>query len=288
VVHCAHVGGGRNKVSKASRGSRRPNKPRLNARSALLGLFVALTIVLASTTVYESGIRTTLTSTSTSTSTLTSTVTQTTTVTPTTRLTTSTLFSYVFGAPAAFVLNSSDGLSLSIQVKPSLDGNYTITVRESNLLNSVNNVTEAYGWKYRLDSMSPCGARAYVPLPVGAVVQGPMIFAVVQGIYGQNNYTSSKPLPFYNTGDAYTCGEETATASSYEYAFQPLSDAYFFPSASTSPGYGVASVTISTNGYWTGGQGDVAAAFKTFSPGYYTVIGADEWGNVVLLQFSVP
>jgi hypothetical protein len=41
----------------------------LNARTALLGLFVALTIVLASTTVYESGTRTTVTSTSTSTST---------------------------------------------------------------------------------------------------------------------------------------------------------------------------------------------------------------------------
>jgi hypothetical protein len=37
----------------------------LNVRTALLGLFVALTIVLASATVYESGIRTTLTSTST-------------------------------------------------------------------------------------------------------------------------------------------------------------------------------------------------------------------------------
>ncbi len=41
----------------------------MNTRTALLGLFVALTIVLASTTVYESGARTTLTSTSTSTST---------------------------------------------------------------------------------------------------------------------------------------------------------------------------------------------------------------------------
>jgi hypothetical protein len=37
----------------------------LNVRTSLLGLFVALTIVLASTTVYESGIRTTSTSTST-------------------------------------------------------------------------------------------------------------------------------------------------------------------------------------------------------------------------------
>jgi len=43
----------------------------MNAKSALLGIFVALTIVFASTTVYESGIRTTLTSTSTTTQTTT-------------------------------------------------------------------------------------------------------------------------------------------------------------------------------------------------------------------------
>jgi len=55
--------------------------PTLNARTALLGLLVALTIVLASSTVYESGARTTVTSISTLTNTSTSTLTQTSTVT---------------------------------------------------------------------------------------------------------------------------------------------------------------------------------------------------------------
>jgi hypothetical protein len=65
----------------------------LNVGTALLGLFVAMTILFASTTVYESGTRTTLTSTTTSTSTAisvsttTSTTTQTTTVTSTFDLT---------------------------------------------------------------------------------------------------------------------------------------------------------------------------------------------------------
>lgn len=61
-----------NKASQASKGSANPSGERLNARTALLGLFVVLTMVFASTTVYESGTRTTLTSTSTSTSTATS------------------------------------------------------------------------------------------------------------------------------------------------------------------------------------------------------------------------
>jgi len=174
----------------------------LNARTALLGLFVALTIVLASTTVYESGIRTTLTSTSTSTNTSTSTLTQRTTVTTspptsTTRLTTSTLFSSGNTAAlgvdnsAALVLNSSDGLGLSLQVEPSfngsLAGNYTITVHETSFLNSVNNITQAGEWGYpkgSLNPANPCGPEA--PTPVG--------FAVVQGRYGQSNYTSAEAL----------------------------------------------------------------------------------------------
>jgi hypothetical protein len=102
----------------------------LNARTALLGLFVALTIVLASATVDESGTRTTLTSTSTSTTTSTKTLTP---------------FSSVLLGNTALVLNSSDGLGLTIQVIEGLNGNYTFTVRESNLLNSVDNVTETDG-----------------------------------------------------------------------------------------------------------------------------------------------
>jgi hypothetical protein len=56
----------------------------LNVRTALLGIFVALTIAFASTTVYESGMRTTLTSTSTSTSTSTVTATSLSTIITTT------------------------------------------------------------------------------------------------------------------------------------------------------------------------------------------------------------
>jgi hypothetical protein len=243
----------------------------LNARTALLGLFVALTIIFASTTVYESGTRTTVTSTSTTTSTLT----QAMTVTSTTRMTTTSLFSSVLLGNTAVVLNSSDGLGLSIQAELGLDGNYTFTVRESNLLNSVNNVTEADGWAYRQDSASPCGPDPYT---------NPVEFAVVQGHYGLNNYTSSKALPFYNPGDLYPCGEVTITGGSNAFAFQPLSDAFSFPTGSAQPEVGAASEGITTSGYLTATQELAQATLKPFPPGAYTVIGADEWGGVVLLQ----
>jgi len=266
-----------NKVSQYSRGPTEPTQPRLNARTALLGLFVALTIVLASTTVYESGIRTTLTSTSTSTSTLTETTTVATSPpASTTRLTTSTLFSSVFGTPAALVVNSSDGLGLSLQVEPSPDGNYTITVRESNLLDSVNNVTAAEEWKLPQQSLDPCGT----PSPPATVE-----LALVQGLYAQSNYTSAKALPLYDTANLYTCGRITFEGGSNEFAFQPLNDHFAFPSGSAQPDDGTAQASITTGGYWTGGQDDVPAAFQPFPAGFYTAIGADEWGNVVFLQF---
>ena len=234
----------------------------MNARAALLGLFVALTIILASTTVYESGARTTLTSTITSTSTLTQTM--------------SNLFSSVLLGNTALVLNSSDKLGLTIQAEPSLNGNYTFTVRESNLLNSLNNVTEADGWAYHQDSVGPCGPDPYT---------NPVEFAVVQGRYGQNNYTSSRGLPFFNPSILSGCGEVTITggSSSNAFAFQHLGDAFSFPIGSAQPEVGAASVTITTSGYWTCCQDNVAA-FIPFPPGAYTVIGADEWGDVVLLQ----
>lgn len=232
----------------------------MNVRSALLGLFVALTIILASTTVYESANRTTLTSTSTSTTTSTKTV---------------SLFSSVLLGNTAVVLNSTDHLGLSLQALPGPDGNYTFTVRESNLLNSVANVKEAEEWEYTQNSFTLCSPNPYV---------NPVQFAVVQGHFGENNYTSSKALPFYNPSIIHSCGQVEVLGGPYSFAFQPLSDAFSFPSGSAQPEIGAASVAITTSGYWTGGQNGVAAAFIPFPPGAYTVIGADEWGDVVFLQ----
>jgi len=270
-------------------------RKRLSFRTALLGLFVALTIVLASTTVYESGIRTTVTSTSILSTTLTQTTTITAYTTSSTTLLTgsTTLFSSVGvenSDMTALVANSADGLGLSLQAEPCAllfrgcvgptNGNLTITVTESNLLTSVNNITEADGWAYPKGSLNPnggCGPDA--PIPVG--------FAVVQGRYGQENYTAAEALTLYNPNYIYMCTTIGFASPNPAYGFQPLSDAFAIPVGSSLPDHGVASLTFSTDGYWTAGQGNVATTFKTFSNGFYTIIGADEWGNVVFLEFYV-
>ncbi len=64
-----------NTGSKGSKARQAQSTKGLNVRTALLGLFVVLTVVFGSTTVYESGVRNTLASTSTSTTTSTFTAT---------------------------------------------------------------------------------------------------------------------------------------------------------------------------------------------------------------------
>jgi hypothetical protein len=266
--------GGRNKsIQSFKRLPSTQTQPRLNARTALLGLFVALTIVLASTTVYESGTRTTVTSTST--------LTQIATVTSTTRLTTtSALASSVLLGNTALVLNASNELGLSIEVQPGLNGSYTFKVRVSNLLNSVNNVTGVDGWAYPPDSLDPCG-----PVLWGDTLE----FALFQGHYGGNNYTSGEALTLYSPGP-YTClksavagcpaaGIPASECEPYVYPFWPLNDTFSNPNGSPNP----TSQGITTSGYWTFGQNGIPA-FHSFPPGAYTLMGADEWGNVVLLQ----
>lgn len=171
-------------------------------------------------------------------------------------------------------MNSSSGLGLFLQVEPGLNGSYTFTVTESNLLGSANNVTEVGRWSYPRDSLSPCGPDPFT---------NPVELAVVKGTYGQSNFTSAKALPFYNTGILNPCGQVGFSAPA-GYVFQPLNDTFSIYSGSTLEASGEASVTFSTNGYWTGGQSNLPATFRTFSPGVYTLIGADEWGNVALLQ----
>jgi hypothetical protein len=163
------------------------------------GAGLTLTVLLVLQSLIGSGLFSTRTLTLTSTSTTISTKTL-------------TSFSSVLLGNTALVLNSSDGLGLSIQVIEGLNGNYTFTVRESNLLNSVDNVTETDGWAYPQDSVRPCG-----PDPNA----NPVELAVVQGHYSQDNYTSGKALPFYNIGYPYPCGELEFVGGPYAFAFQP-------------------------------------------------------------------
>ena len=191
-------------------------------------------------------------------------------------LQTATTLSSSTGIATASVSNSSDGLSLNLQVLPGGNGTFTVTAYESNLLGSVNNVTEANQWKYPADLLNPANNCAPTNDPVG--------FAIFQGYYGMSNYTSGKALPLYNTSVEFSCTENIYPN---EYLFQPLSDSISVYNHGQFETNGTASLSLLTDGYWTGGTGTpTAASFNEFR-GVYTVLAADEWGNILLLHFTV-
>lgn len=173
--------------------------------------------------------------------------------------------------------NSSDGLRLSLELQPGGNGTFTVKVDESNIIGSVNNVTGANEWRYPVDLLDPFNNCAPGNSPVG--------FAIFQGYYGMNNYTSGKALPLYNTSTEFSCTENLFPN---EFLFQPVSDNVSVYVGHQFQYNSTASISLFTSGYWYGGAGtSTAATFKTFYPGTYTVLGADEWGNVLLTTFSV-
>lgn len=177
---------------------------------------------------------------------------------------------------SASTSNSSQGLQFRLQVKPDGGPNFTVTAEEFNLLSSVNNVTEANQWKYGASLLDPFNNCAPGDSPVG--------FAIFRGYYGMNNYTSGKALPLYNTTIMFSC---TVNYFPDVYLFSPKSDNVSVYNDHQFEVNTTASITLSTSGYWTGGADTPSpATFNAFA-GSYTVLGADEWGNVLLLHFSV-
>jgi hypothetical protein len=172
--------------------------------------------------------------------------------------------------------NSSDGLEFSLQIVPSGNGTFAITAEEVNLLNSVNSVTQGNGWKYPTDQLDPFNNCAPGVSPVG--------FAVFQGYYGMNNYTSGEALPLYDTATLVSC---TVNYFPNMYLFQPKSDNVSVYNDHQFRINTTASVSASVSGYWTGGEGLASQATFNAFVGSYTVLGADGWGDVLLLHFSV-
>jgi hypothetical protein len=176
-------------------------------------------------------------------------------------------------------LSSLSGLRLDLLVAPSNGslGSLVINVDEYNTLGVTNNASLANDWLYPPTSLNPydnCGA----PGPVG--------FAIFQGNYGLDNYTTAKALTLYNSTFAFTC--TTTYQGNYEYSFSPESNLVFFANSGKTLYNFSALLSFTAKGYWTGGFGTgLGATFHNFPAGTYTVLAADEWGKVVLVQIVV-
>ncbi|HXW36818.1 MAG TPA: hypothetical protein VEJ36_02800 [Nitrososphaerales archaeon] len=181
---------------------------------------------------------------------------------------------------------SSDGLRLSLSVAPgavSSGGMLNISISDYNLLATPNKLTPL--------GLPQAGGKT---LNLGPCTDLPLGVGVYQGDYGANNVSQATPLQLFEPG-VYNCPAEFSV--SY-YTFSSGSDnlsLYSSDQASagqTNYSYRWSlpdSFSESVTGYWTSqGNGlSESGVFTSFSPGLYTVVGGDDWGQLAFVHFEV-
>lgn len=179
---------------------------------------------------------------------------------------------------SSYSVNYTTGLALSTRISSdniSSGGNITVSVSVLNTLIMWNDLPPAndfpkLGSSY-VFSMSPCSSIHYG-------------FAVLEGNYSETNFNKGVPMvidkpAIYSCPMIYHVGY---------YQFLPHSTQarlYSSPSETKYLGIGDFSGSATFSGHWTGNYQN--PVFHKFTPGMYTVISADSWGQVGLLHFTV-
>lgn len=121
-------------------------------------------------------------------------------------------------------------------------------------------------------SLNPCGTSSF---PFGV--------AIFQGDYTATDISAETPLVLYNPNELPPCAFIPAIIA---YNFSPSSDlaAEIVDHELNSQAMPMnQSVTVTY--YWTGSGQNVTK--HDFKPGIYTVAAGDEWGNLVVVHFTV-
>jgi hypothetical protein len=144
-----------------------------------------------------------------------------------------------------------------------------------NTLNTTNTVNPSSNWSFPL-TQHPC------PL------QYPMDYSIFKGYYTADNISSASPVPYIRPEyGAHSC---FATFYVSSYVFSPNSDnALLNDSGSFLPEqikYG--SYALGYWGYyWLGMFFPNDDPLQNLPPGVYTVVGGDEWEQLLILHFKV-
>ena len=173
---------------------------------------------------------------------------------------------------ADYNVNNTYELELSTAISnPSIDQgkNITVDLAVSNLDSSDNTmpvcaVYPSFSGNYSF----PNSADDYLPMGI----------AVLAGNYSINNMSKATPLQIFLPSAA-----QVDTQSINQYEFLPTSTRAYEDmdnGQSTSVDF---SQTYSLVGYYSGNS----TQLNYFSPGTYTIVGADGWGMVTVLHFTV-
>ncbi|HEV2139411.1 MAG TPA: hypothetical protein VGR53_11280 [Nitrososphaerales archaeon] len=218
--------------------------------------------------------------------------------------------------PSTSALSSTTGLRLDLSLSINSSGGIIVIVDEFNTLARVNNLSASAHWP-----LNPSGLFLWLQGSCGPP-NFPVGYAILQGNYSASSFKTGVPLTL-EAQPLTTCPYEAPTPY---FAFRPLSDvALTYQWANIASLAGVYNVTVNTSchwtpgsgcftggtgtwsGYWTGSGSQRGAGieidggacpgqssshscpllFDDFPSGTYTVVAADEWGQVVLLHFKV-
>jgi hypothetical protein len=176
-------------------------------------------------------------------------------------------------------LDPSNGLRLGLTLSTSSTGALNVTVSEFNTLDHVNDVTDGSGFP-------PATNRTdFYEWYGGICSNSPIGYEVVQGNYGENNFTQGTALALAIQSPVQ-CAE--VGGGSNNYISNPLSD--------------VANLSRASSGFWIGSLVAYSGnpcfddldpgpscplSFVSFPPGTYSVVAGDEWGQIVVLHFTI-
>ena len=186
-------------------------------------------------------------------------------------------------APTVSTLDSSNGLSLSLSLSTNSSGKLNVSVADTNTLDEVSNITPADNWP--VSQIFPF--RGFL-LWTGTCDSPPAGFEILQGNYGMNNYTEGSALFVIAQYPEMQCAE-VGSGSPVGYTFQPHGNV---TSSSATSGFWVGENDLAYGGSCPGSSqspnaSDCPLTFVPFPAGTYTIVAGDEWGNLVILHFSV-
>jgi hypothetical protein len=166
-------------------------------------------------------------------------------------------------------------LSLSLDAATYQPGQgITIALDEANILAAVNTVPVSDNWAYNHFQKAPCDFI------------GPYGLAVFSGDYNATNISTATPLTIYDPHATLLCPTNATVIS---FSFQPLSDTAvvnedFGQYANNSRQF---KYEVTIQGYWPDSNFSSNSRLIAFDPGVYTAVGGDEWGNLVIVHFTV-
>lgn len=212
--------------------------------------------------------------------------------------------------------NPSIGLRLNLTLTADSSGALTVTVNVLNARDTANNLTAVNHWPD-----NPSNFFLWVQGGCDSATAIPMGYEILRGNYESNNFTTATPLtleaqpqtlcPYEAPTPYYAFGPLSDIAATYQYGNIPsLAGVYRMPlntSCNWTPdlrcwwndvgpwsGYWTGSTYQSSAGELVGGYCPGASSpescpltLNLFPSGTYTVVAADEWGQIAVLHFNV-